>query len=353
MALMPIESGMRAPSNEKAASASGAAPETASTAALNIVIVTPAKPGTRHGNRTTALRWAAHLRALGHRVAVQVNWDGCDYDMMIALHARRSHASMRSWKRAQPARPLVLVLTGTDLYRDIRTHQSARTSLALADRLVVLQERGLDELDARCRPKAQVIFQSVRAGRRQPPPRRYVLITVIGHLRAEKDPFRTVRALAHLPADSAVRVVHLGGAMSAEFERRARALMHTEPRYRWLGELSHARAMRWLARSHAMVISSRMEGGAHVVSEAIGMGLPVIASDIPGNVGLLGEAYDGYYTVGDERGLARLLARAETEPRFLATLAQKMKGRRKLVSPGAERASLRRLMAGLEVKRAR
>ncbi|MBE0621702.1 MAG: TIGR04348 family glycosyltransferase [Burkholderiales bacterium] len=313
---------------------------------MRILIVTPAAPGSRHGNRNTALRWAQHLRALGHRTQIALDWDGREADILIALHARRSHAAMRAWKTKHPHRPLVLVLTGTDLYRDIRSDADARASLRLADRMVVLQPRGLDQLSAAEREKTRVIYQSVRRVRRQAAPRSYFLVTVIGHLREEKDPFRVALALAHLP-QRAIRVVQLGQAMTPEMGAQARALMRAEPRYRWLGELDHASAMRWLARSHAMVISSRMEGGAHVVSESIAIGVPVIASAIPGNIGLLGEDYSGYYPFGDEAALAALLARAHGEPRWLAALAAAVRARRREVDPATERKAIARLIADL------
>ena len=315
--------------------------------ALRIVIVTPALPGSLHGNRNTAQRWARHLRALGHKAHIALEWDGRDADLLIVLHARRSHASIKAWKAARPRRPLVLVLTGTDLYRDIRIDTDARASLDLADRMVVLQPRGLDELEAAQRAKTRVIFQSVRALQRQMPPRRYFLVTVIGHLREEKDPFRAALALAHLPAGSSVRVVHLGKAMSSRFDAEARALMRAEPRYHWLGELDHAGAMRWLARSHVMVISSLMEGGAHVVSEAISLGVPVIASAVPGNIGLLGDQYPGYYPVGDEKALAALLARAQGDAAWLDSLHTGVKERRFEVDPAAERRALQALIGEL------
>ncbi len=315
---------------------------------MELVIVTPAPPGSRHGNRATALRWAGHLRRLGHRVSVEVEWSGRPRDAMIALHARRSHASIEAWKKAWPARPLVLVLTGTDLYRDIRNDPDAKASLDLADRLVVLQEKGLDELPPRHRAKACVIFQSVPSHRRHASPRSYFLVTVIGHLREEKDPFRAAHALAHLQGGGELRVVHMGGAMSTDMEHEARVLMRSDPRYRWLGELSHARAMQWLARSHVMIISSRMEGGAHVVSEAIAAGVPVLASHIPGNVGLLGEDYPGYYPVENERALAALIDRARGDRAFLLELERKVKARRSLVKPATERAALKALLARLD-----
>ena len=313
---------------------------------LRVLIVTPAAPGSRNGNRTTAERWARHVRALGHEAQLALEWDGRDCDLLIALHARRSHAAIKAWKAAHPERPLVLELTGADLYRAIRCDAEARTALRLADRMVVLQTKGLDELNAAQRAKTRVIFQSVRAVRRQARPRSYFLATVIGHLREEKDPFRAARALAHLP-QSRIRVVHLGKAMTAEMGRQARAFMRAEPRYRWLGERHHAGTMRWLARSHAMVISSRMEGAAHVASDAIGIGVPVIASAIAGNIGLLGEHYPAYFPFADETALAAQLARAQSDPAWLAALESAVQARRHEVDPSTERGAIARLLDDL------
>ena len=193
------------------------------------------------------------------------------------------------------------------------------------------------------RRKTAVIHQSIRPIARRHPPRDHFLVTVIGHLRDEKDPFCAARALAHL--EGAVRVVQLGKAMSEEMAREARRFMKREPRYRWLGELPHAGALRWLARSHALVISSRMEGGAHVVSEAISAGVPVLASRISGNVGLLGARYSGYYRFGSERALAKLIRQAHKDRGFLSRLGSQVKAKRALVRPAAERRALRALIA--------
>ncbi len=124
---------------------------------MRITIVTPAPPGSLKGNRTTAVRWARFLRAAGHEVAVEETWSGAATDLLIALHARRSHPSIAAYATGHPDRPLAVVLTGTDLYRDIHTDETARESLELATCLVVLQEAGLDELDRRHWRKTRVI----------------------------------------------------------------------------------------------------------------------------------------------------------------------------------------------------
>ena len=72
-----------------------------------------------------------------------------------------------------------------------------------------------------------------------------------------------------------------------------------------------------MAAAKLMVISSVMEGGANVVSEACRIGLPILASDIPGNIGLLGEDYPGYFKTGDSQSLAQRIRHCYEEPALL------------------------------------
>ena len=311
---------------------------------MKISLVTPAGPKSRNGNRKTAVRWARFLRQLGHEVVLEENWGGEDSDVLIALHARRSHPSIQGYAAAHPDRPLILVLTGTDLYRDVRRDADARKSMDLATKLVLLQEAGLSELDPRHRTKACVIYQSAEPVKPQPPAQHFFDMCVIGHLRPEKDPFRTVLAAGLLPETSRIRVTHVGGARSEGFAEQAMSHMENQPRYRWLGELPHWKVRELLSRSRLLVQSSIMEGGANTISEALAAGVPVVASEISGNVGMLGEGYPGYYPVGDKRALAQLLERAESEPEFYSRLVERCEARRYLVSPEREKAELDKLI---------
>jgi glycosyltransferase involved in cell wall biosynthesis len=196
------------------------------------------------------------------------------------------------------------------------------------------------ELAPRLRRKVRVVVQSSATTLRHAPVRRGFRVCVIGHLRAEKDPLRALVSLSHLPDREDLEVVHLGAALDPALEAQARAGMAREPRYRWLGSVPHARALRWLASSHAMVISSRLEGGANVVCEALRVGVPVLASRIPGNVGLLGAGYAGYFPVEDERALATLIGRAASDRRFYLNLKADMRKLRATVSPRAEARAL-------------
>jgi len=314
--------------------------------AAKVVIVTPAPPGSRAGNRNTALRWAHILRGLGCRVSILTEWCGERCDLFVALHARRSHDALRAFRLQHPDRPSVLALTGTDIYRDIRRDGNAASSLDMASRLIVLQEAALDELNPGQRRKTHVIHQSVFTALTPTLPLRKFRICVLGHLREEKDPFRAAMAL-RLLQDARLEIIQAGKSLSDRMTHEAARHMRDDPRYRWVGELPHWRSMRLLSCSHAMIISSQMEGGAHVVSEAIAIGVPVIASDIPGNRGLLGADYPAYFPVGDHARLAHMLRLAQGDPRFLDSLAAAVRRRRRLVDPSRERRAWQRLLREL------
>lgn len=313
---------------------------------MKIALITPAAANSRYGNRNTAVRWAQLLRELGHQVSVQQRWNGHSADLLLALHARRSHESIARFAERYPERPLIVVLTGTDLYRDIHDDANAQESLELATRMVVLQDMGLRELAPRLRRKTHVIYQSCEAISRQPPLKSCFEIVISGHLRDEKDPFCGAAALKHLPAASRIRITHIGGARDPMLAIEAKRWMKREPRYAWLGELARPQALVTLARARAMLLSSKMEGGANVISEALTARVPVIASKISGNIGMLGRGYRGYYPVSDARVLAKLLSNIETKPEFLAALRAQCAERRKLISVTQEKRGLRALLAG-------
>jgi putative glycosyltransferase (TIGR04348 family) len=270
-------------------------------------------------------------------VVIEQEYRGATCDLLIALHARRSARSIARFRRARPSAPLVVALTGTDLYRDLRRSPAGRRSLELATRLIVLQPKGLEAIPARFRAKTRVIFQSARAPRRRPAPaKRHFDVCVLGHLRPVKDPFRTAAAARGLPASSRIRVVHVGGALSAAMARRARVEEARNPRYRWLGELGSGRTQKILAGSHLLVLSSKMEGGANVLMEALASRVPVLASRIAGSIGILGEGYPGYFPVGDTLRLRSLLGRAETDPGFYARLRRRCRPLARLADPARE-----------------
>jgi putative glycosyltransferase (TIGR04348 family) len=327
----------------------------------SIVIVSPALAAANNGNWRTARRWQELLTGR-HEVRITRTWPDAEAEaegdaIMLALHARRSAASIAAWSRAHPDRGLAVVLTGTDLYQDILTDAGAQRSLALAQRLVVLQACAPEALPPGQRSKARVIYQSAPAQAPLPKPTDHVEAVMVGHLRAVKAPEVLWAAARALAGHADIRIAHIGdGEGQPALAEEARRTANACPGYAWLGGVPHEETLQRIRAAHVLVHTSMLEGGAHVILEAVRCGTPVLATRIPGNVGMLGEDYLGYFPVGDGTALAdRLLAcRAGQQAEdpsagLLARLAAQCALRGPLFDPQAERAALLSLLQELEV----
>ena len=319
-----------------------------------VLIVSPATAAANNGNWHTAARWAQMLQP-DCEVAIAQNWDGTPYDVLLALHAHRSAPAIAHWARAHGAQHdapgLAVVLTGTDLYRDIQTDAQAQASLLLARTLVVLQECGPDALPAALRSKARVIFQSAASHAPLPKPTLPLRVVMVGHLRDEKAPQTLWEAARLLCGHGDITFDHIGGALDAALGEQARACMAQCPQYHWRGALAHGDTLHAIAQAHVLVHTSRMEGGAHAILEAVCNGTPVLASRISGNVGMLGANYGGYFALDDATALAHLLLRcrderAETEGLY-ALLQRQCAARAPLFAPQAEAEAVRALVRDL------
>lgn len=321
------------------------------------VIVSPALADANNGNWRTAQRWQQML-APQRPVRIVREWPdahAASDGVMLALHARRSAAAVRAWSEAHPGRGLAVVLTGTDLYQDLASSEEARHSVAVAQRLVVLQERGVDALAAPLRSKARVIYQSGPAWPPLAKPRNVLRAVAVGHLRAVKTP-QTLFEAARLLRDRAdIRITHIGDASGEPLlAQQARDTQRDCPGYEWLGPLPHDATLQRIREAHVLVHTSAMEGGAHVILEAVRCGTPVLASRVDGNVGMLGAGYDGYFPHGDAAALARLLqdCRATQSdnpaPGLLGRLAAQCALRAPLFDADGERRALLNLLQELE-----
>ncbi len=279
-----------------------------------ILIVTPALSDANNGNWQTAKRWAEFLSGL-FDVDLQKTWDGQPCDLMIALHARRSAASITAFKARNTA-PLILALTGTDLYRDIQTDADAQRSLVLADRLIVLNDLGAKNLPQALQVKTRVVLQSTPAQDSLKKTDACLNALMVGHLRQEKSPETFFQAAELLAGRPDIHLTHIGASLDESYRLQALELTQRLKNYRWLGAVEHAATLQHIQQAHVLVHCSRMEGGAHVVMEAICAGTPVLASRIDGNVGLLGTDYPGYFDWGDATALAEMLLQMRKSPGF-------------------------------------
>ena len=325
-----------------------------------LVIISPALRAANNGNWQTARRWQRHLAGYC-RVRISKTWPDAQAAgdaAMIALHARRSAEAIAAWSAAHPRHGLAVVLTGTDLYGDIVTDAAAQRSLALAQALVVLQELAPLALPESVRGKARVIFQSTTARQVQTRSTRYLRALMVGHLRQEKSPQTLFGAARRLAGRCDILIDHIGEALDPALGDEARATMATAPNYRWLGGLPHEAVRRRIQRAHLLIHTSRIEGGAHVIMEAVTSGTPVLASAVDGNIGMLGADYAGYFPCDDVEALVALLLRCReaaaaaagdgTPPEnLLQRLAAQCHERAPLFAPERERAELHRLVNDL------
>lgn len=312
---------------------------------MKIVLVTPAPAAETLGNSVTANRWQNILRTLGHQVSITTEWSDEDCDALIALHARRSHSSVESFRKAHPDRPLIVALAGTDLYSDLPDNSEALHSLSIATRVVVLQSAALDQLDDITRAKTHIIYQSaVPPSHRPKPADDRFDVCVLSHLREVKDPLRAAFASRLLPEASKIRIVHAGRALDPKWMEAARQQERENSRYRWIGEQSHEAGLQLLSRCRLLVLSSTMEGGANAIAEAVVCGIPILCSDIPGNVGMLDRKYPGFFRTGDTEQLSAMLYRAEIDADFLGRLADFIHALQERFAPEREVACWRHLL---------
>ncbi|MEX2579267.1 MAG: selenoneine biosynthesis selenosugar synthase SenB [Verrucomicrobiales bacterium] len=313
---------------------------------MEIFILTPESTLERTGNRGTAGQWAAMLGEMGHAVGVGTELPDRSLDLVVALHGEKTALATATRKHRHPGENLVLALTGTDIYPE--PSDATLASMKRADAIVALQPKAVEKVPEPLRRKTFVIVQSAeRIAERPPPAEDRFEVCVVGHLRDVKDPLLAARASRLLPADSRIRVRHAGGILEAKYEELVEAEERRNPRYHWLGELSASETAELLASCQVMVLTSRSEGGARVVGEALVHGTPVLSTHVDGVVGLLGDDYPGFFPVGDSEALADLLRRCETDPEFYEALRDRGRSLAGQFAPETEKQSLGRMLASL------
>ena len=307
------------------------------------------------GNAVSARRIARLLTETGVSAEATDAPEVDGADVLVVLNAWRSAALAREFKRRHPGRPLIAVLTGTDIFPDFPSHPEVVPALEAADAIVAWHDESLAQLPEGLRAKARTIYKSapdlpdLPADLRQlSDPPLPVEVLVIGHLREVKDPFLAAAAVRLLPEDSRVRIIHAGEALTPEMAERAAREMAENPRYTWLGGITREELFGHLRHASLTVNSSLAEGGANAVIESLRCGVPVLASRIPGNTGLLGRDWPGLFECGDAAGLTALLRRCERDPGFYDALVQQTRELAQRFVPETERTGWAALLTKLQ-----
>ncbi|MGC6425475.1 MAG: glycosyltransferase [Akkermansiaceae bacterium] len=274
---------------------------------MKICVASPYPLSDLKGNSVTTERIVKILRKAGLDTRGSHGFDGLATDALIALHAKKGAQAVVDYREAFPDGKLIVLLTGTDLYDDFPKGLGFE-SLEAADFIAITHEESRAMIPERFQEKVVVVPSSlempdISAAPESPP----FAISVVGHLRPVKRSFLTIEAVAKNP-DWEVEVWQLGEALDEESAATACAWQKKDSRYRWFGGLPREEGLRKCAASSLTVNSSILEGGANAVLEAMTMGVPILASHIPGNIGLLGTEYPGYFQEGEiESKLAEIL----------------------------------------------
>ncbi|MGB0775028.1 MAG: glycosyltransferase [Akkermansiaceae bacterium] len=283
----------------------------------HIIIHSPYAESASQGNSVTAVRLENILTHAGYEVShSEQDYLGGAADGMVALNARKSARAIAKFRYLHPDATLVIVLTGTDINHPDVIDESSWTSISLklADHLIVLHDASLAFVPERFREKTSVIYPSVSLpdGLVHSPTSNDMIVS--GNMRKEKNFKLAVEVSNNLPPSVSI---HLYGKPSSPAS--GKIVEH--------GAVSHEEMLSVMARGRALLNTSTQEGGANAICEAIVLGLPVIASAIPGNIGMLGEDYAGLFPSNDAEALTAMLVRCVEDESFYQQLKQQVADR--------------------------
>ena len=320
---------------------------------MRVLVTTPYGLDSLQGNTVSAKRIVSLLHEAG--LDSEVVSDGssfADADVLIALHARKSAHFIDAFLHANPEGKVLLYLTGTDLYSDIpKGCVISDNSMKQADALVVSQEASFHSVPEKYQSKISVIYTSIQLPKHElyASDNGVSIFSCIGHLRAVKQPFMAVNALQLL--DDEVQLKLLGDVVDEGLDKVAQDWQDKDHRFQWLGSLPHADTMQWMKNSLVTLNTSVMEGGANSVGESIVLGVPVLASRIEGNIGMLGADYDGYFSAEPADGvqeLADLMQRVLHDKAFLKHLQRQAQERSTKFTRENEKLGWMNLIKGVE-----
>ena len=264
---------------------------------MKVCISSPYSLAEPKGNSVTAQRIAGLLRSRGIDARASHGFDGGAADLLVSLHAVKGANAVQEYRRAYPRGKVLVLITGTDIYQSLPAgSEEGEFCLQEAAAIVVPFGRMIGHLAPKWRSKAVVVPSSLEPLNVCASPRKSpFVISVIGHLRDVKRPFLTIEAISRHPEWREAEVWQIGQALSDQFAQTARQWEERDRRYRWYGGVPRVQCLQLCAQSHLTVNSSELEGGANAVLEAMTLGVPILASRIDGNIGLLGEDYEGYF----------------------------------------------------------
>lgn len=275
---------------------------------MKICVASPYPLSELKGNSVTTHRIVEILNVAGFEARGSHGFDGAPADILISLHAFKGEQAVRDFQRRCPDGKVIVLITGTDLYVDLPEGRGLE-SLETTDAIAITHEEARASMPAIFHDKLHIVPSCIEIPEIQAKPNaEQFVISIVGHLRSVKRSFLTIEAVAKHP-EWDVEVWQMGEALDEGMSDVACDWEESDSRYKWLGGLPREQSLEVCSQSSLTVNSSLLEGGANTVLEAMTMGVPILASCIEGNVGLLGRDYPGYFE-GEDIGskLAEIIA---------------------------------------------
>lgn len=305
---------------------------------MRVAIVSPYSVGPMRGNIATVRRICNYLGLL-HTEQIVLPADTMPVDEMVrrltsfrpdvihGFHARYCGDTARHLAGHLNC-PYLITITGSDINDPaLRDHVDTARALAFAAAIVCFDAQETALVTSHF-PEAKERIFVVPQGVEPLPvtgelpynlPDDALLLLLPAALRPVKNVEFPIRELLPLIDDNPrVLLAIAGGVIDQRYAAAIREMLSRAPFARWLGEIPYERMGDLYARADIVLNCSLFEGMPNSLLEAMALGRPVLAVDIPGNRSLVRDGETGLL-FRDGTDFRRQLLRLAGDPKLRAT----------------------------------
>lgn len=287
---------------------------------MRVALISPYSHGPMRGNIITVSRIARFLGQAGV-ATVTLAVDTCSFsgmkrhlaefkpDLIHGFHAHYCGITTRRLAE-QMQIPYVMTMTGSDLNDPLlRCHPDTVSAIEGAQAIVCFHSSDADRLAAffpnLCGDVA-VVPQGVEPlpivggdsfGIRHDS---FVLLLPAALRPVKRVEFPVISLSQLAKSDQLLQLVIAGGIIDNDYAASIRNMLSDKPFVTWLGEVPHERMGSLYKRADLVLNCSLSESMPNSLMEAMALGRPVLAANIPGNRSLVENGKTGWLYDGDE-----------------------------------------------------
>ncbi len=287
---------------------------------MRIALIFPYSIGPMRGNIITVRRIARFLRQSGVEIldlAVDVlsvsemgrRIEEFQPDLIHCFHALYCGSIARSLAERFNL-PYVITITGSDIYDPLlRTHPETTHAITAAQAVVCFHTRDAEML-TRYFPRlcgtVAVVPQGVEPLPVHPGDTfglsdNAFVVLLPAALRPVKRVEFPLHALPRLiQSIPEIQLIIAGGILDQDYAAKIRTILCDAPFAVWLGEIPHEKMGSLYRRADLVLNCSYSESMPNSLMEAMALGRPVVAADIPGNRSLIRNGETGWLYDGEE-----------------------------------------------------